>query len=282
MGVFWVDAACIDCDTCRWMAPETFDRSQARSRVHTQPASDAESHLALLAQFACPTASIHSSSADARLDTAGALRAFPLPIDNNVHHCGFHSEKSYGATSYLIVREQGNVLVDSPRFSRPLAERLEQLGGVKAMFLTHRDDVADHRLFRERFGCDRILHQADLTRDTRGVEVILEGNEEIPLADDLLVIPTPGHTRGSACLLHEQYLFSGDHLAKDSREDRLALFESVCWYDLDIQIESAARLSSRSFEWILPGHGRRVRYPRERMRAEIDALVRRMRAGRGG
>jgi len=31
----------------------------------------------------------------------------------------------------------------------------------RGMFLTHQDDVADHRKFRERFGCERILHEAD-------------------------------------------------------------------------------------------------------------------------
>jgi len=41
-GDFFVDQTCIDCDTCRWMAPETFDRAEEQSRVHRQPGAPAE------------------------------------------------------------------------------------------------------------------------------------------------------------------------------------------------------------------------------------------------
>ncbi len=33
----------------------------------------------------------------------------------NVYHCGYHSEKSFAACSYLITRPGGNVMVDTPR-----------------------------------------------------------------------------------------------------------------------------------------------------------------------
>jgi glyoxylase-like metal-dependent hydrolase (beta-lactamase superfamily II) len=33
---------------------------------------------------------------------------------------------------------KGNVLVDSPRFNPALAKRIEELGGVKYIFLTHK------------------------------------------------------------------------------------------------------------------------------------------------
>jgi hypothetical protein len=36
------------------------------------------------------------------------------------------------------VRPQGNILVDSPRFNPVLAKRIQELGGVKYMFLTHK------------------------------------------------------------------------------------------------------------------------------------------------
>jgi glyoxylase-like metal-dependent hydrolase (beta-lactamase superfamily II) len=63
--------------------------------------------------------------------------------DGSVLFCGYASESSFGASSYLIRRPEGNVLVDSPRFASPLVRRLEELGGVALMVLTHRDDVAD-------------------------------------------------------------------------------------------------------------------------------------------
>jgi hypothetical protein len=35
-------------------------------------------------------------------------------------------------------------MVDSPRFFEPLAKKIEAMGGIKYMYLTHVDDVADH------------------------------------------------------------------------------------------------------------------------------------------
>ena len=67
--------------------------------------------------------------------------SFPLPIDASipgVYHCGYHSRKSFGAASYFIQRPGGNILVDSPRFCETLASKLESLGGVRYIILTHR------------------------------------------------------------------------------------------------------------------------------------------------
>jgi hypothetical protein len=80
--------------------------------------------------------------------------SFPIHVADNVYHCGFHSENSYGAASYFIQRPEGNILIDSPRYTPPLMHRLESMGGIRYMYLTHRDDVADHRKFHDRFSCD--------------------------------------------------------------------------------------------------------------------------------
>lgn len=270
-GDFFVDSTCIDCAACRWIAPATFDEHEGQSRVHRQPAIDAERLAAAKALVACPTASIGSAS-KAGLDAAAA--AFPDPIDGPVHHCGYHDEATFGATSYLVVRPEGNVLVDSPRFARPLVRRLEELGGVALHFLTHRDDVGDHARFHDHFGARRVLHAGDVTEDTHDVEVQVQGTEPVALADDLVVIPTPGHTRGSACLLLSgRYLFSGDHAAWSPARGRVYAFRDACWYDWRVQAASMARLAEHRFEWLLPGHGRRVRLDAAAMQASLRDCV---------
>jgi hypothetical protein len=40
-----------------------------------------------------------------------------------VYYCGWASRRSFGASSYLIVRPAGSVLIDSPRFNAPLARQ---------------------------------------------------------------------------------------------------------------------------------------------------------------
>lgn len=275
-GSFYVDSTCIDCATCRVVAPATFDRAGEQSRVRSQPRDAAEAERALAALLSCPTASIGTES---RQDLAAASKRFPEPVDSEVSYCGFSSEASFGAASYFIARPGGNVLVDSPRFAAPLVENLERLGGVRWLFLTHRDDVADHAKFRARFGCERVLHEADLTPDTAGVEVVVRGEGASELAPDLKVIPVPGHTEGSACLLYrDRYLFSGDHLAQNPRDGSLYAFRSACWYDWDRQIESMERLLRFRFEFVLPGHGHRARFDAEQMQRELAACVAWMRS----
>ena len=104
--------------------------------------------------------------------------------DVGIYHLAYHSQRSYGATPYLISlsRDCGddsvtvNVMVDSPRWSAPLADRLEAMGGVHVIFLTHRDDVADHDRWAERFGAQRVMHALDVGAKTKDVEHKLRGS----------------------------------------------------------------------------------------------------------
>lgn len=270
-GDVYVDSTCIDCDTCRWMAPATFERAQEQSAVHRQPETPEELRRALMALVACPTASIGTV---AHHDLKPVLAAFPDPIDGPVSHCGFHHEASFGATSYFIARPGGNVLVDSPRFAGPLVRRLEELGGVSLLVLTHKDDVADHDKFARHFRCPRVLHEQDVEAATRDVERVVPGLQPVALDHDLLFIPTPGHTRGSACLLvDEKYLFTGDHLAWSERRGHVYGFRDACWYDWGELIDSTRRLARFRFEWILPGHGRRCHFPQAEMDAQLQRCL---------
>ncbi len=275
-GGLFVDDSCIACDTCRRLAPETYGGGEDdRSFVLQQPRSPAERRHALMALVACPTGSIGSSD---RSGVQEASRAFPVEVASGVMECGYAAESSFGAASWLLRRDGGNVLVDSPRYARPLADRIRALGGVRWMFLTHRDDVADHARWRAALGCERILHARDVSAGTRDVEARIEGDDPVALADDLLVLPVPGHTPGSMALLfRETFLFTGDHLWGDAG-GRLRASRSVCWWDWDEQMRSMERLAERRFTWVLPGHGRpwRAETP-EAARAEVAALARRMR-----
>jgi glyoxylase-like metal-dependent hydrolase (beta-lactamase superfamily II) len=224
-----------------------------------------------MALVTCPTASIGTVH---KRDLSGAVSSFPERIDDNVFFCGFASEASYGGSSYLITRPEGNVLVDSPRFTAPLVRRIDALGGVRWMFLTHQDDVADHRKFRERFGCDRIMHVADADFP---IERPVDGIDPVRLEEDLLIVPTPGHTAGHQSLLYrDRFLFTGDHLWWDPEARRLSASRRYCWHSWSEQRRSMKRLLDHRFDWILPGHGARHQAPAATMREEIGELIARM------
>lgn len=271
-GDFYVDTTCIDCDTCRWMTPQVFHRVDEMSAVHHQPANETERLAALQALLSCPTSSI--GTVEKPKDIKLGQQSFPILVTDNIYHCGYHSEKSYGAASYLIQQPEGNILVDSPRFTPPLIKRIEEIGGIKYMYLTHRDDVADHQKFAEHFQCQRILHVDEISTGTRNVEIQLSGTEVFTLQPDVLIIPVPGHTKGHTVLLYKnKFLFTGDHLAWSETRQQLIAFHDVCWYSWAEQIKSMRRLADYSFEWVLPGHGRRFHADVDTMRQQMQKCI---------
>jgi glyoxylase-like metal-dependent hydrolase (beta-lactamase superfamily II)/ferredoxin len=272
-GDFYVDRTCIDCDACRRIAPAVFAEAADHSYVRRQPETDEERRRSLMALVSCPTGSIGTAS---RADVRPGLNGFPERLEENVFFCGFTSSDSFGAFAYFIERPEGNVLVDSPRSVSRLLSEFDRRGGVATLFLTHRDDVADHAVFARKFGCRRVLHAADVSASTRAVETKLSGRDPVSLEEDLLAIPTPGHTRGHAVLLYrERYLFTGDHLAWSARHGRLVAFRDACWYSWEEQIRSMEALLDFRFEWVLPGHGAWHRAESaEAMRTELERCVR--------
>ena len=271
-GNFYVDSSCIDCDTCRWIAPKIYKRVGEQSAIYHQPANETEREQAMQALLSCPTASI--GTREKPTDILEVQKTFPLLLEDNVYYCGYHSEKSYGAASYFIQKPEGNILIDSPRFTPPLVKRLEELGGVSYMYLTHKDDIADHQKFQQHFNCERILHQDDITTETQDVEIKLSGQEVIQLAPDLLIIPVPGHTKGHTVLLYKnKFLFTGDHLAWSPYLKHLYAFHRYCWYSWSEQTESMEKLANYSFEWVLPGHGRRYHSDHDHMEQQMQQCL---------
>jgi glyoxylase-like metal-dependent hydrolase (beta-lactamase superfamily II)/ferredoxin len=268
-GPFFVDATCIDCDTCRQLAPETFGETGEFSFVKLQPGTEEQARAALRALVACPTGSIGTVEKNG---IAAAVRDFPMPLAPGVSYCGFNSRKSFGGNSYFVEHPEGNWLIDSPRYVEHLVRRFEAAGGLRYLFLTHRDDVADAEKYARRFGAERIIHRLEFSAQP-GAERVLDGFEPRELAPGFLALPTPGHTRGHCALLFGEILFSGDHLWWSRSRGRLWASRDVCWYNWREQVKSVDLLRQWPFEWVLPGHGERMHRNREEMGRELDRLA---------
>src|SRR5580698_11445888 len=174
-GDFFVDTTCIDCDTCRQLAPAVFAEGPGTAYVHRQPGAAGDRRQALRALLACPTGSIGDRADD---DRKAVMADFPLLVEDPVYYCGFNSPKSFGGNSYFIQHPQGNWLVDSPKFLPHLARKFGEMGGIRYIFLTHQDDVADAAKYAEKFGSQRIIHEED-RRAQPGAEIILQGEDPI-------------------------------------------------------------------------------------------------------
>jgi glyoxylase-like metal-dependent hydrolase (beta-lactamase superfamily II)/ferredoxin len=270
-GNFYVDATCINCDACRQLAPASFEEVGDHSAVLHQPAGAGETREAYRALLACPTGSIGTERSD-NIAMQAAKADFPFLVEDDVYYCGFNSEKSFGANSFFVRHREGNWLIDSPRYLKHLVDAFDRMGGIAYIFLTHEDDVADAARYAQRFEARRIIHRED-AHAMPGAEEIVEGIDEIFYRPEFRIIPVPGHTAGSLCLLYRnRFLFTGDHLWWDPETKELASPQQLVW-DADALRRSIASLASYPFEWVLAGHGGRIHLPRVHMHKALGELI---------
>jgi glyoxylase-like metal-dependent hydrolase (beta-lactamase superfamily II)/ferredoxin len=275
-GNFYVDSTCINCDTCRQLAPHSFEEVGEFSAVSHQPESELQIHRAYQALLACPVGSIGTEHSD-KSRMQAAMTSFPLLLEDEVSYCGFNSEKSFGANSFLIEHPDGNWLVDSPRYVKHLVEAFERKGGLRYIFLSHEDDVADADKYSTHFGAKRIIHQADANA-APGAEWIIEGTDAVQLATGIQAIPVPGHTPGSMALLYkDKFLFTGDHLWWDPETKTLDAPQRLVWR-AQVLVASIEKLLDYRFEWVLAGHGDRIKLSPDVRAEQIRRLVQQLRS----
>jgi glyoxylase-like metal-dependent hydrolase (beta-lactamase superfamily II) len=275
-GSWYVDARCIDCGTCRDVAPQLFASVGEQSVVVAQPADDHDELDAWLAAQACPTTSIGTVEHRPR---PGRLYPREVVVGSGVYDLGYCSEASFGASAWFVRRCDGNLLVDSPRFTEALAAPLADLGGVARVLLTHRDDVADAERWARRFGARVWVHARD--RDAAPfADEVFEGDAatDLAVAPAVVAVPVPGHTAGSTIyLVDETWAFTGDSLAWSLERGDLVAFRGACWYSWREQTRSLAAFAARHrFAAVLPGHGARVVGEADDLHARLVRLVERM------
>ncbi len=275
-GSWFVDQRCIDCGTCREQAPTLFGYAGAQSVVVRQPCGPHDELAAWRAAKACPPSSIGRSP-----HTPAPEGTYPWLIDSwagaSVFDLGHTAESSFGATSYLVERSDGNLMVDAPRFVRPVRDTLDSLGGLAHVLLTHRDDVADARQWAQRYGSRSWMHERDRSAAPWTTDV-LTGDDPVEVAPGVVAVPVPGHTAGSvAYSVDGRWLFTGDSLAWSHDERDLVAFRDACWYSWQAQSDSLGRLADQvPVQWVLPGHGARIRLEPGDGRSRLAALSRRM------
>ncbi|MEA2717131.1 MAG: hypothetical protein QOI99_1448 [Actinomycetota bacterium] len=271
-GAWFVDTRCIDCGTCHELVPELFAGVGDQSVVAVQPSGPETERRAWLAAEACPTQSIGRTP---RMPRPPGL--YPLLVDGPVHDLGHTSEESFGATGYLVLRPDGNLMIDAPRYTRSLKAPLDALGGVSDILLTHRDDIADAPRWAERYGARVWIHEADASAAPFATD-LLRGEEPVVVAAGVVAVPVPGHTRGSVVFaVDDTWLFTGDSLAWSHDRHDLVAFRGACWYSWREQTRSLARLAdTASFSWVLPGHGARVHLDPDDAHRRLVRLVARM------
>jgi hypothetical protein len=201
-----------------------------------------------------------------------ATEAQPLPFDT-----------SLAIRRFLLERAAGNVLVYGG--GTPLADvqEIEDRGGVVRRYLNHRHETA--------FGCGRInaplvVHAEERAAVERTCDVAAAFSKRHRPADDLEVIPTPGHTSGATTYAWDsgehRFLFTGDtvylrdgdwHAAvlpgSSDRDAYVESLEVLREVDFDVLVPWAATRGERSYAVVSNGQARR----------RFDAIIARVRGG---
>jgi glyoxylase-like metal-dependent hydrolase (beta-lactamase superfamily II) len=269
-GEWYIDRNCMDCSAARTVAPGLIVERGGQSVFARQPETPEELMMAWRARLLCPTGSVLTEH-PAKQPTG----IFPEEMTASVYRLGYNAEHAYGAHSFLIRRAAGNLMVDSPRWAKPVVKQLEDWGGITEILLSHQDDVGDADRYAKHFKARVAIHEAD--RDAAPyADHILEGAEPAALAPDLLAIPLPGHTRGSVAYLWDRHcLFTGDSLAWNFPLGDLNAFRTYCW-SWSTQRRSLQRLLDYPFDWVLAGHGGSHHLPAAEMHARLEGLIERM------
>ncbi len=275
-GKFFVDTTCINCDACRKFAPSIFDDQGEFSYVKLQPSTFQEELESKMALLACPVGSIGMIGDK---DLKDARKSFPVHLDGPVYLNGFNDEKTFGADSYFIKSNEGNWLIDSPRYVNDLVKAFESMGGIAYIFISHKDDIGNSAQYAKHFKARRIINKYDIKTSIADAEIILDGQEDLIL-DKAQIIHTPGHTKGSQVLLWDsKYLFTGDHYAYRRKINAFGSFDKACWYSWKEQISSVEKMKKfRDLEFIYPGHGRRGQIPKGEFPSIVEKSLQWMRS----
>jgi glyoxylase-like metal-dependent hydrolase (beta-lactamase superfamily II) len=197
--------------------------------------------------------------------------------------------RSLDIRAYLLEREAGNLLIyrsdTLPREAAAIRER----GGIARQYLNHRHEAAPvTNWVTDTFGAPLFVHVEEAPAVSAVAHVRATFSRRHRLDDDFEVIPIPGHTSGATAYLWEtgdhRVLFTGDTiffsrgrwvaavLESSDRERYLESLELIRGLDFDVLVPSIATAGDPPYAIVGPGEAER----------RIDAIIERVRAGRGG
>lgn len=165
---------------------------------------------------------------------------------------------TFGGTSYLIVRNEGNILLDCPAWDEANQQFLQAVGGVRWLFITHRGGIGKTKEIQSTFEKCEILIQEQEAYLLPGLRVT-RFCHEFSISPYQKVIWTPGHSPGSSCLYHSVeggILFSGRHLLPNQLGEPVPL-RTAKTFHWPRQIGSIqlllARFTPETLQHICPG-----------------------------
>ncbi len=188
-----------------------------------------------------------------------------------------YSLKSFGNSGYFIKHDGGNVLVDAPELQDSDFNFIQENGGVSHIFITHIRAFGDACNLKTKFNARLVMHEEDGNL-VKGCKPDITFTDEYKLFADAALIPTPGYSKGSSCLLLARdggILFCGDMFWLGNRDrysnelmswpteedkktwhlaDDLVLNINLMDADIGAMTASAEKLLNYDFEALMMSH----------------------------
>jgi glyoxylase-like metal-dependent hydrolase (beta-lactamase superfamily II) len=162
-----------------------------------------------------------------------------------------------GGTSYLIVGNEANILIDCPAWEATNQDFLSSHGGIDYLVITHRGAIGKTAAVQPVFNCEIFIQEQEayLLPELQ----VTTFREKLQLNSTTEIIWTPGHSPGSSCLYYSQQggiLFSGRHLLPNQQGEPTPLHtaKTFHWHRQINSIRSLlAQFSPANLQYILPG-----------------------------
>ncbi|MGD1909303.1 MAG: MBL fold metallo-hydrolase [Rivularia sp. (in: cyanobacteria)] len=162
-----------------------------------------------------------------------------------------------GGTAYLILRNEGNILIDCPAWDKNNQDFLESNGGVRWLFISHRGAIGKSAEIQKIFGCEILIQEQEayLLPESR----VTAFTDKFTIDSALQLIWTPGHSPGSSCFYYNSeggVLFTGKHLVPNREGEPVPLRTSKTFH-WPRQIKSIKSLletfTPQTLQYICPG-----------------------------
>lgn len=168
------------------------------------------------------------------------------------------NRQTLGGSSYFILHPLGNILVDCPFWDEHNRDFCLDKGGVKYIFITHRDGISKQiSTIKNDLNCEIIIQEQEayLLPNLNPISYSFE----YFLFDNCYGLWTCGYSPGSACLYYDYLggiLFSGRHLLPVN-QDKIAplkLKKTFHWLRQKRSVKMLCdRTSSSKLKYICPG-----------------------------
>jgi glyoxylase-like metal-dependent hydrolase (beta-lactamase superfamily II) len=155
---------------------------------------------------------------------------------------------------YILISKDKTIVIDP---GAGLKKILKEIDGKELLYIILTHYHWDHTLgalkLKEKTGAKILIHKKERDFIKFQPDQFLDGGEEIRIGDEFLkIIHTPGHSKGSICILGKDFIFTGDTIFQDGfgRWDLPGGSEK----DLKESLKKIKKILKSGMK-VFPGHG---------------------------